>query len=78
MTQVVEVVREYETDCIPPSKRNDKLSYIKDPTTNKTCSLRMTVSQLHFLISATIMRDRFSKRRPQNKKFIFLFSLKFV
>ncbi|CAO2833131.1 unnamed protein product [Amaranthus hypochondriacus] len=40
---VVEVVREYETDCIPPSKRNDKLSYIKDPTTNKTCSLRMTI-----------------------------------
>ncbi|CAO2836954.1 unnamed protein product [Amaranthus hypochondriacus] len=40
---VVEVLREYDTECIPPSQRNERLSYIQNSSTNKTCSLSMTV-----------------------------------
>ncbi|XP_011628986.1 ALA-interacting subunit 3 isoform X2 [Amborella trichopoda] len=35
--------RDYETECIPPNARNNKLGYIQDPTTNKNCIATLTV-----------------------------------
>lgn len=40
---VVEIVREYGADCIPPDYREDKVGYIQNAETNKTCTLSMTV-----------------------------------
>lgn len=43
--QVVEVVQEYDVDCIPREHREDMVGFIKSASTNKTCTLNMTVSQ---------------------------------
>lgn len=39
---VVEIVDRYETECIPPDKRSDKVKYIQT-TENTTCSRTLTV-----------------------------------
>lgn len=45
LKQVVEIVQEYDADCIPLDYRKDKVGYIQSDRTNKTCTLSMTVSQ---------------------------------
>ncbi|XP_077244396.1 ALA-interacting subunit 5 isoform X2 [Tasmannia lanceolata] len=40
---VVEIVDRYETDCIPANYTGDELSFIQDPSSNKTCSRTLTV-----------------------------------
>ncbi|XP_021858204.1 ALA-interacting subunit 1-like isoform X1 [Spinacia oleracea] len=40
---VVEIVQEYDADCIPPDYRKDKVGYIQSDSTNKTCTLSMIV-----------------------------------
>ncbi|KAG9453184.1 hypothetical protein H6P81_006088 [Aristolochia fimbriata] len=40
---VVEIVDRYETDCIPQNARNDKLAYIQNPSTDKSCIRNITV-----------------------------------
>ncbi|KAF5728172.1 ALA-interacting subunit 3-like [Tripterygium wilfordii] len=40
---VVEIIDRYETDCIPPASRNDKVGYIQNPATEKTCNRTITV-----------------------------------
>ncbi|KAG9442466.1 hypothetical protein H6P81_018320 [Aristolochia fimbriata] len=44
--RVVEVVDQYDTDCIPENLREDKLGYIQSATTNKTCIRTLTVPKL--------------------------------
>ncbi|XP_068639712.1 ALA-interacting subunit 1-like isoform X2 [Aristolochia californica] len=44
--RVVEVVDQYETDCIPENLHGDKLGYIQSTTTNKTCIRTLTVPKL--------------------------------
>ncbi|XP_059661918.1 ALA-interacting subunit 1 isoform X2 [Cornus florida] len=39
---VVEIVDRYETDCIPPTLRSDKVKYIQSPG-NKTCTRTLSV-----------------------------------
>lgn len=41
--QVVEIVDQYETVCIPPANRTDKVKYIQTSTEN-TCNRNITVS----------------------------------
>ncbi|KAK4804032.1 hypothetical protein SAY86_003849 [Trapa natans] len=41
---VVEIVKRYDTDCIPLSERNDKVKYIQSPG-NKTCTRNITVTK---------------------------------
>ncbi|GMI90407.1 hypothetical protein like AT1G54320 [Hibiscus trionum] len=40
---VVEIVDRYETACVPENFRNDKVSFIQSPSTNKSCTRRLTV-----------------------------------
>ncbi|CAL9089713.1 unnamed protein product, partial [Musa textilis] len=40
--QVVEIVYQYDTDCIPEQLQNDKVAFIQSSTTNKTCSRTLT------------------------------------
>ncbi|KAH9625787.1 hypothetical protein KSS87_006031 [Heliosperma pusillum] len=40
---VVEVVRDYHEDCVPPSYKKDMIGYIQSVDINKTCSLNVTV-----------------------------------
>ena len=35
---------QYDHDCLPSEYRGDPLTFIKDSTTNKTCSRRLIVS----------------------------------
>ncbi|EPS74208.1 hypothetical protein M569_00549, partial [Genlisea aurea] len=41
---VVEIVDEYETDCIPAHSRNDKVAFIQGPE-DKTCNRTLTVTK---------------------------------
>ncbi|KAJ4841253.1 ALA-interacting subunit 3 [Turnera subulata] len=41
---VVEIIDRYETDCIPPQSRSDKVRYIQTPG-NKTCTRNLTVQK---------------------------------
>ncbi|KAK9732991.1 hypothetical protein RND81_04G036400 [Saponaria officinalis] len=40
---VVEVVREYHEDCVPPTYKNNMVGYIKSADIDKTCRLNMSV-----------------------------------
>ncbi|KAK1324382.1 ALA-interacting subunit 3 [Acorus calamus] len=40
---VVEIVDRYESDCIPPRFKTDKLAYIQNDSLNKTCMRSLTV-----------------------------------
>ncbi|XP_058072250.1 ALA-interacting subunit 1-like [Magnolia sinica] len=43
---VVEIIDRYETECLPPASRNtkdDKLAYIQNAATNKSCTRSLTV-----------------------------------
>ncbi|XXG71959.1 hypothetical protein AAC387_Pa07g1170 [Persea americana] len=41
--QVVEIAHRYDVDCIPKNLRNDKLAFIQNSKTNKTCTRSLTV-----------------------------------
>ncbi|CAK9318019.1 unnamed protein product [Citrullus colocynthis] len=41
--QVVEIVDQYDHDCLPPEFQGNPLTFIKDSKTNKTCSRELTV-----------------------------------
>ncbi|RWR84606.1 ALA-interacting subunit 1-like protein [Cinnamomum micranthum f. kanehirae] len=41
--QVVEIVHRYDVDCIPKNLRHDKLAFIQNSKTNKTCTRSLTV-----------------------------------
>ncbi|XP_009389166.2 ALA-interacting subunit 5 isoform X1 [Musa acuminata AAA Group] len=41
--QVVEIVYQYDVDCIPEQSQNDKVAFIQSSVTNKTCSRTLTV-----------------------------------
>jgi hypothetical protein len=43
---VVEIIYRYETECIPADNRSDKVGYIQDDATNKTCVKTLTVPKL--------------------------------
>ncbi|XP_058096230.1 ALA-interacting subunit 3-like [Magnolia sinica] len=43
---VVEIIDRYETECIPESSRGNKLAFIQDPKTDKTCIRTITVPKL--------------------------------
>ncbi|KAI3893540.1 hypothetical protein MKW92_006011 [Papaver armeniacum] len=42
---VVEIVDRYDADCIPPSKRDNPLSFIQNATYNKSCTRKITVTK---------------------------------
>lgn len=44
--QVVEIVHRYDVDCIPKNLRHDKLAFIQNSKTNKTCTRSLTVSEI--------------------------------
>ncbi|XP_074310677.1 ALA-interacting subunit 5-like isoform X2 [Silene latifolia] len=41
--RVVEVVRDYHEDCVPPPYKKDMIGYIQSVDVDKTCSINMTV-----------------------------------
>lgn len=48
--KVVEIVDRYETECIPEASMDDKLGYIRNPLSDKTCNRTIRVSSLVNLI----------------------------
>ncbi|XXG65649.1 hypothetical protein AAC387_Pa05g3293 [Persea americana] len=40
---VVEIIDRYETECVPENFKGDKLAFIQDPRTEKTCTRILTV-----------------------------------
>ncbi|KAM7280667.1 hypothetical protein ACFE04_007801 [Oxalis oulophora] len=36
--RVVQIVDQYDKDCVPPNFKNNELAYIQDPTVKKTCT----------------------------------------
>uniref|UniRef100_A0A9I9DJ99 ALA-interacting subunit n=1 Tax=Cucumis melo TaxID=3656 RepID=A0A9I9DJ99_CUCME len=52
--QVVEIVDQYDHDCLPSQFRGDPLTFIKDSKTNKTCSRKLTVNTLSTVVQKLI------------------------
>lgn len=50
-TQVVEIVDQYDHDCLPPEFQGNPLTFIKDSKTNKTCSRELTVSTVSIVVA---------------------------
>ncbi|XP_071722762.1 ALA-interacting subunit 3-like [Rutidosis leptorrhynchoides] len=44
--RVVEIVNQYDKECIPANFKNQELAYIQSATTNKTCTRTFTVPKL--------------------------------
>lgn len=41
--RVVEIIQQYDEDCVPPSYRSNRVAYIESNSTNKTCSTSLIV-----------------------------------
>lgn len=52
LLQVVEIIDQYETECVPENLRGDKLAFIQDPRTEKTCTRVLIVRFFIFIFLA--------------------------